>query len=181
MISSGILISRRIFYYLFKPFNVIFQCVKYTCTSPVRDHICFCQETQSIAAHQTHPQFSTRRFIDCRDGIGHANHVLSMYARALCAKEWCIRNCAPPIQHAPYLIAVMGSDLQTMCFHVRPHAVLCEGALYVQCIRKCACARLAWTCITRCVWPIAVPFSCAFNLLKRLLSTSSPSIFPSSL
>ena len=72
MISSGILISRRIFYYLFKSFNVIFQCVKYT--SPARDHICFCQETQSIAAHQTHPnsartvslidQFVVTRWLD---------------------------------------------------------------------------------------------------------------------
>ena len=62
-------------------------------TSPIRDHICFCQETQSIAAHQTHPQFSTHRVIDCRDGIGLANHVLSI--RTLCEGVMYQKLCTP--------------------------------------------------------------------------------------
>ena len=163
MISSGILISRRIFYYLFKSFNVIFQCVKYT--SPVRDHICFCQETQSIAAHQTHTQscqFSTHRVIDCRDGIGLANHVLSMYVR--CAKEWCITNCARAVYH---WLPRWDRTWKPCAFNVRK---LCdrEGVMYS--VRNCAHAVIhGHTTQLRCVavyyemrvWLLAVPvFSC---------------------
>ena len=160
MISSGILISRRIFYYLFKSFNVIFQCVKYT--SPVRDHICFCQETQSIAAHQTHTQSCQFSTVSLIAAMG--SDLQTMCFQCTYAVR---RSDVSQTVHAPYIIDCR--DGIGLGSHVLSMYVSCAIAKE-WCIRNCAHAVIhGHTTQLRCVavyyemrvWLLAVPvFSC---------------------